>query len=410
MFKKKQPKTIEARAFRDGTQGVSQADALRETEARFEMLREDESRRATDEIKALEADTNTLTQRKADAEERWLRMNALTNGREPEFAKPLLAVAVAFGLIFADGQLLAPVMDGLNITEPLAQLLVASVLVAAFSALLKISVHNYRQPQRKLWLVIAPAAFSLLALAVFGWWRGAEVVFAGQQSGDGSNTFAADNPILTRLFVTLATIALPVGAAILLEYGLEKLRRFNEWKKARGDFFKFSKALGQTQKKHEAAIAKRDHEREKLAQTREEWLSAARQAHTEGARVGAHKGPWRDVILKILWVGALIFAGVMIASYVVLDKPLANFIETDAARFALYLLVAFGLIGLYATSVMRRWNRPTAEELYEARPTHWRNAAHPDATNLNAPAEGRALNAGSVGDVLNEETVVEARG
>jgi len=149
--------------------------------------------------------------------------------------------------------------------------------VMAFSVLLKISVHIYRQPQRKLWQVIAPSAFSLIALSIFGWWRGTEVVFASIQTGDGSNTFAADNPTLTKIFITLATVALPVAAALGLEFGLEKLRHANEWRKARRDHLKFSKALDRSQKKLEAANAKRDHEREKLSQTRDEWLSAARQ-------------------------------------------------------------------------------------------------------------------------------------
>jgi len=376
-------KSIEANAYRQGTQEIAQEDALREVEAQFETLREEESRKATDPIKNLEAETTNLTKRKGDADERWLRMKGLTDGREPEFAKPFLAVVVAFALIGSDGLLLAPVMDGLNITEPLAQLAVATVLVTAFSLLLKISIHLYRQPQRKLGLVIAPAILALIALAIFGWWRGAEVVFASLQTSDGGNTFAAENPTLTRLFVTLATVALPVGAALGLEYGLEKLRHAHEWRKARREHLRFSKALDRSQKKLEAANEKRDHEREKLAQTRDEWLAAARQAHAEGRRVGAHKEPLSAVLSRVIPIGMLIVAVVLVFCYMLADKYLVEYIPTDSARLFLYVLAALGLAGWYAQRAFRRWNRPTADELYKRRPTHFRNTSHPDAVRLN---------------------------
>jgi ABC-type nickel/cobalt efflux system permease component RcnA len=377
MANKSETKFIEAIAYRYGTQNIGQQNALREVEARFETLREEESRRTTDRIKQLEAKTDTLVKRKTDADERWLQMKTSTDGREPEFAKPLLAVVIAFALIGADGQLLAPVMDGLNITDALAQLVVAIVLVTAFSVILKISVHIYRQPQRKLWLVLAPAVFS----AIFGWWRGTEVVFASLQT-DNSNTFASDNPTLTKLFVTLATIALPVGAALALEYGLEKLRHTNEWRKARRDHLKFSKALDRSQKFLEAAIEKRDHQREKLAQTRDEWLAAARQAHAEGERVGAYKESFSSLLLKIIPIGMLILAALLILSYVFVDRSLSEYILNDAARFGLYLLGALGQAGWYAQRAFRRWNRPSPEELYASRPTHFRNTSRPDSSKL----------------------------
>jgi hypothetical protein len=248
--------------------------------------------------------------------------------------------------------------------------------------MLKIAVHLYRQRDRKPWLIVPPAAFSLIALAFFGWWRGTEVVFAGQQTSNGASTFAADNPTLTKLFLTLATIALPVAAALALEYGLEKLRQGNEWRKARRDHLKFSEALDRSQKKLEAANEKRDHEREKLAQTRDEWISAARQAHAEGQRVGAFKEPLSALIMKALPIGMLILAGVIIVCYLVADRMLADYVSSDAGRLCLYLLLALGSAGSYAQFALYRWNRPTADDLYRRRPTHFRNTSHPDSTRL----------------------------
>jgi cation transport ATPase len=382
---KNKTKLIEAEAYHRGAHGVSQEDALHEVEAHFEALREESSRAVTDRIKNLEATTKTLTERLLDADERWQRMSASTSGRQPEFQKPLLAIGVAFLLIIADGLLLAPVMDGLNIADPTSQIVVAIVLVTAFSALFKIAVHNYRQPQRKRWLVITPATFGLLALAVFGWWRATEVVFASLRSGDDLNTFAADNPVLTKIFLASATVALPVAAALALDYGFEKLRHGVEWAKARRDHLRFSKALDHSEKKLEAAIEKRDHEREKLAHVREEWLNAARQAHAEGDRLGAHQEPFSSVLLRVIPIGMLIVVAVFVVSYWLIDKPLADYIISSLARLLLYALTALGLTGWYAGRAVHQWNRPTALQLYEARPTHWAGSG-PAQQNRRIPA------------------------
>src|SRR3954447_6136234 len=95
-------KTIAAAAYHRGVHGVSQEDALHEVEAHFEAMREESSRAVTDRIKMYEAKTSTATQRFNDANERWERMSKLTNGREPEFQKPMLAIGVSFLLIVAD--------------------------------------------------------------------------------------------------------------------------------------------------------------------------------------------------------------------------------------------------------------------------------------------------------------------
>jgi hypothetical protein len=410
---------VRARAFAAGTQPeVGQGDALKELEADFERKRVAARQRATDGIKTLEAKEAVSGDRKTEAGERWARMSELTGGRDPEFAKPSIATVTAFALILAEGKLLAPTMDGLNVTEPGAQWAVATVLVLALSGLLKWSVHSFRQTPRRLWMVVAPAAFSLTALAVFGWWRGEEVVFAGLQEAE-VNTFAAQNAALTKLLLMLVTIALPALAAVALEFGLEKLRFWWEHRKARGDFFRFNKEHEGDLKRLEAAREGRDHELEKLAQDREAWLAAARDSFELGRKVGAHKRPAWEVALHIAVAAVLIFVGVTVVAFLFIDSPLSAFIESGPIRFALFLLTALGLTGLAAARIIRRWHRPTPEELWAGRPTHWRNADSPDAVRLH---DGAGSTTGVPGaarpapglpsrnnDAWDEETVVTAR-
>jgi|GEM_PF-3385169 len=431
MFGIKKTEDIRAKAFFMGTQDVNQADALKEIEADFETKREDVNLRATDEIKHLEAETEIANARKTDAESRWKMLDSLAGGRTPEFTKPALAVVVAFVLIAAEGLLLSAVIDGLNIVIFWVQWVVATVMVTALSGLLKWSVHSFRQMPRKLWQVILPATFSLVALGVFGWWRGEEVVFAGQQIENG-NTFAAENAFLTKVLLTLVTIALPTLAAVALEFGLEKLRFWKEHSTAKSDFFRFGKLPETNRKRLESANEKRDIELERVKKERESWLFAARDAFETGRETGAHKRHnFRDASLtckefetgretgahkRPLWtvlfstavVGVLIFVSVMVFAFVFVDQPLSLFIENDAFRFGLFLLTVAGLTGLFAIHAFRKRDRPTAKELFRERVTHFRNTEHPNDLKTNEGAQ-KPLPASADEDVWNEETIVTTR-
>jgi len=407
MFGIKKTEDIRAKAFFMGTQDVNQADALKEIEADFETKREDVNLRATDEIKHLEAETEIANARKTDAESRWKMLDSLADGRTPEFTKPALAVVVAFVLIAAEGLLLSAVMDGLNIVIFWVQWVVATVMVTALSGLLKWSVHSFRQMPRKLWQVILPATFSLVALGVFGWWRGEEVVFAGQQIENG-NTFAAENAFLTKVLLTLVTIELPTLAAVALEFGLEKLRFWKEHSTAKSDFFRFSKLLETNRKRLESANEKRDIELERVKKERESWLFAARDAFETGRKTGAHKRPLWTVLFSTAVVGVLIFVSVMVFAFVFVDQPLSLFIENDAFRFGLFLLTVGGLTGLFAIHAFRKRDRPTAKELFRERVTHFRNTEHPNDLKTNEGAQ-KPLPASADEDVWNEETIVTTR-
>jgi hypothetical protein len=412
MFKNSKTEDVRAKAFFEGAQpNVNQADALKEIEAAFDKKHEEVNLRATDEIKTLEAKTEIANQRKTESEEHWKKIDALTESRAAEFAKPSVSVLIAVALVIADGRVISSVMDVLNITELWEQWLVATIFVVALSGLIEIAIHNFHKAQRKLWLVIAPAALGLTGLIILGWWRGEAEVFAGLQRSDGVMTFAAANPILTKTVLAFVTVALPIVAAFFFHNGVNKLRLWLERKRARNDFLNFSKELEKNKKLLEAANEKRDHELERVKREREEWLAAARDAFNQGSKIGAHKKPMWQVLFFIAVVGILTFVVVMVFGFVLVDQPLAQFIASDVFRFALFLLLVIGLTGLFAIHAVRKWNRPTAEELLRERVTHWRNAEHPDALRVNGNTNTHKRLPTSVEeeDLWNEETIVTAR-
>lgn len=405
--KKNKTEGIEAKAFALGAKGSPIADFENEIEAEFGKLREQKIADSAETIKTLEAQTVVAQKRKDDAEERWTLLNTLHEGRTISFVKPALSVATATILVFAEGGLLAPTMDGLNIANQWIQLIVAIAMVGALSGLLEISVHNFHKTPRRLWLVIAPAAFSIFTLAIFGWWRGEEVIFAGLQGGE--STFASENPWLTRILLTLVTIALPITAAFLMDFGLKWLRFFWERFKARSDFQRFTKEVDENQKKLEAAHEKRAAELEKIEQDRESWLSAARDNWEQGKVIGAWKRPfWEAVVLPTTIVGILIFVIVMIVGMVLIDPMLAEFIGSDLSRVALLVLFSIGLTGLFAMHFIRKWNRPTDEELFKQRATHWQNAENPNSLRL-LEAEKRPAIVGANHNEWETETIVATR-
>lgn len=403
---KNKTENINAKAFVKGSQGEMLDDFENEIRAKFGKEREQKIADSVETVKTLEAQTEVAQKRKDDAEERWTMLNTLHEGRTLSVVKPALSVAIATVLVFAEGGLLAPTMDGLNIANQWIQLIVAIAMVGALSGLLEISVHNFHKTPRRLWLVIAPAAFSIITLAIFGWWRGEEVIFAGTQ--DGESTFASENPWLTRILLTLVTIVLPITAAFLMDFGLKGLRFFWERFKARSNFQKFTKEVDENQKKLEAAHEKRAAELEKIEQDREMWLSSARDSWEQGRTIGAWKLPfWQAVVMPTIIAGILIFVIVMIAGMVLIDPVLAGFIENDIFRIALFVLLSLGLTVLFAMHFIRKWNRPTNEELFNQRATHWQNAENPNSLRL-LETQNRPVLIGSNED-WKTETNVAAR-
>jgi hypothetical protein len=408
MFKKNRTEDIRTKAFFAGTQGIDPSDTLKEIEANFEQKREDLVIQSIDEIKELEAKTEIVNQRKTEAEKRWTVINTLTADRATEFWKPTLAIVIALVMVLGEGRLLAPVTDGLNVTDPQAQWVVASVIILAFSLFMKWAVHSFKKtPQNLIWTIV-PSSFGLIAMAMLGWWRGEEVIFASQHLANG-NTFASETALLTKVLMMMITVALPTIAAVAFEFGLERGRLWLEWHRARRDVFNFSRELEEKRKRLEARKEKRDRELEKITQEREAWLAAARDAHIHGLKVGAHKRPLWELLIFIISIGILIFAVVMVFSFIFVNQFLAEFIKSSEFRFLLFLSASLGITGLFAMRALRRWNRPTEEELFNDRVTHWSNADHPDSLIVNHNSHGQFPTSITEDEMWEEKTILTTR-
>lgn len=383
-------KVIEVEGFRDGTQGVSPVAALEEINAQFKQRQEQENYDSAERIKTLEARVSHLGQSKADAERHWSDLEYSTGGMPPHIALPLCAVVCSALAVAGEAGLLAPVMDGLGIAEPSLQYLMAAVLVITCSGLIEITKRQFRQPdtaasgQReerrndggratKKCFFIALTLLTLAFVSFLGWWRAEEMIFAASEQGGAWREFLSQNPMLTRVLVTLLTTGLPVFVALAFEWGLEGLRLSWEWRKTRRAFYRYSKRLDTIRKALEAETEKKESRLRLLGEMREEWRQVYVQNHELGRKVGAHQLPLWRAVLKIVTVTLLLLTACLL-----LDPWLEDYIASVLSRGVIYACAVLGLGGMYAAGAIKAWDRPTPRQLYENRATLWHHSKGTD--------------------------------
>jgi hypothetical protein len=411
MNSKNQIRYVEAEAFRDGTQAIDNTSALDEIRARFAQAQERVKLAAADIIKSLEARVDSLTRLIADTEPRWAALDALTDGLPPGFALPLCAVLVSILMVVGEAALLAPVMDGLNVADPDLQIIVAAVIVMAASALFEIAKKQIQAfldgPQsmpansgnggsvssptvsedllaqvkplltRGLLTRSKPGAlktalavfFTALAFALitsFGWWRAEEMISASQSTGGALESFISANPTLTRVVITLLSLALPIAVALAFEWGLDYLRLAREWRKARRIMIEAPQRLAETRKNLEAENEKLIARVAEIEKQKDEWTSAYLQSYALGRRIGAWRLPLWQIVVKIIAVMLLIFVALLL-----LDPAPDS--SSSVARGLLCTFATLGAGGLYAFYAIKRWDRPSTLQLYKQMKTVWRN-------------------------------------
>ena len=298
---RKDARLIEAEGFRDGTQNVNSAITVKEIDAQFARRQEQENEAATDRIKSLEAQAETLQRRKEDAERHWADLEFRTEGMPPQFVLPACAVAFAGAAVVGEAVFLAPVMDGFGIADPTLQMIFAAVIVITTSGLFEITKKVYgnhateaedgedhdeheSKPKsrhlrfRRLGSLTFFGFLTALALAlvfILGWWRAEEMIYAASVQTGAWKDFLTNNPTLTRVVVVLLTTALPVFVALAFEWGLNGLHLAWEWRKSRAIYKRVAKQLDHTQKALEKEIETRDARKRALAQMSEEWKQAS---------------------------------------------------------------------------------------------------------------------------------------
>jgi hypothetical protein len=397
---RKNVRLIETEGFRDGTQKVDPEITVKEIEAQFACLREQEDEAATTRIKSLEALVNTLQRRKADAERHWTDLESRTEGMPPQFVLPVCGVLFAIAAVVGEAVFLGPVMDGFGIADQILQLIFAGVIVITTSGLFEITkklylkhaeeveatrVNDESESKPRSRHVASLVFFGLLSALAFalvfilGWWRAEEMIYAAAVQTGAWKEFLSNNPTLTRVVVVLLTTALPVFVAMAFEWGLNGAHFAWEWRKSRALYKRVNRQLDHAQKAVEREIEANDARKRALAQKCEEWKQAYLGNHELGQKTGAWKLPLWWVVLKICAVPLLVLVFCMLV-----DPIVARYILADGMRWLLYGCLTLGLGVLYAGHAIRAWERPTPKELYDHKATIFRTGRETEPKSVAA--------------------------
>jgi hypothetical protein len=367
-------KKVEAEGFLLGTQGVGTTAAEGEFAAIFGRRAEAVQEKFAPRLQRRAAQVAIWLKRKDEAAQRWAQMQTLAGDYLPPVFVPSLAVIVAFLLLGGEIVLIAPVLDGLAVSDPFEQKFVAGVIVLAAATLLEVAAYLYRKPGASFGWRMFSMSLAGATLIFLGWWRAAELIHAAAQGHGALRTFLTQTEGLTSLVVTLLTIILPIGATLSMDWGTTQLRLAWAWRNAR-------RAYKRTYARHERLTKRLAAQNEVLArqraaleQQRAEWQHAFQQAYELGQKIGAHRLPFWQVAQKITAVSLLLVAGAL-GGFLLIDAWLAQFVVEGVWRGALYVFSAVGLSGLYAAREVKAWLRPTAAQLYANRPTLWRTDA-----------------------------------
>ncbi|MDA2925822.1 hypothetical protein MYX78_01085 [Acidobacteria bacterium AH-259-G07] len=384
----KENRLLEVEGFYHGTQKVSPDPTEAQIDMHFRQLQEKVRLGSVKSLKYCQAKVETLKRRKDDIEHQWRELKTESKGIPPQIVMPFLSVVVAALAVSGEVVLLAPVMDGFGIAARTWQLFTALVLVLVSSGLIELSIrqihhgpievendHQTRSnttPQEgldrykltTLLTTVLLAVFTLTLIFVLGWWRAEEMIFAASQQQGAWGSFLGQNQRLTRVCVILLTTGLPIFAAVALDWGISCLGYAREWRKTRQTFEKLSQQLDEARMDLEVESETRDCHIATLEAKKKEWINAYLANYEMGRIVGAKRKPLWQVVVKIAPVTLLLLAACLL-----LDPILVTYLKVG--RLVVYFLTTFGLAGLYAYRVIKKWDRPTPSQLYKQRALNW---------------------------------------
>jgi hypothetical protein len=199
---------------------------------------------------------------------------------------------------------------------------------------------------------------------------------AGADSALGN--FLGENPGLTKICVTLLTLALPIAAAWAMEWGFGRLYLAWHWRRARRNHERQAAQLDRARKQSEAAKEKLRCRLQAIQDQCAEWSQAQEQFHRLGKRIRARRLPLWLLIFKIAATAAALFA------LCALCEPLVGWLVADFGLRVVVLLTAWlGVSGLAGARLWQGWDRPSPRQLFRERAVIWRSEAlEPDASAL----------------------------
>lgn len=344
---------VECDGFYDGAHGTPVKTGLDEIEGKFEEKKANLQKDAVINQKHLEAEIKYLDE-VGPAIERKIKAVEEKNGEQMlTVVLPVCVIFLAVLAIVSEGLLLAPAMDILNITDPLAQLFTAFGLAGVAGLTFHFIWESFTSEAfPRIWKLTVRAVAVMLAfgLMVWGVLRGYQVAFAASLNQNPLGDFLSGHPILSSIFFMFITLATPVIAATATHYGAHRIQAWWEWKTAKVKFDALSKRRAVAVKELEAQEKSLQLGLKALDEERKQWESVYGLHHERGARHGAKQEPYWLVIAKATF--AALFALLAAGWFIFFISPF----------FVLFPIVVWWAAFLY---YRRQWRTPSRIEFFD---------------------------------------------
>jgi hypothetical protein len=294
-------RSIEHKAFYDGAHGNDPKPEMDRINAQYDekiaKLNQESAERAKKHETVIDYTRNLLPQAEQDVENVERRLK----GEKPQWLMPVIVAVAALFMAVAEVILLAPAMDALSVSNPVAQFITAAGIVLLSSVVYHLtwdalSSESTTPGKKRAFLVLA-AVFTL-SLILWGIMRGYQVSFAAKLAKSHLNEFLSAHPFLASAFFIFLTTMVPIGIATAAHFAFNHLRNWHESKTAHGKLDRLNKARIGAQKQLEAERDRREHGVRQLVYEGTQCRAAYRNFHELGGRQKALQEPVGLIYLK----------------------------------------------------------------------------------------------------------------
>jgi hypothetical protein len=178
-------------------------------------------------VSELRAALANAERRSAAARKHFSILGAEAQGEAPSLVWPMLGLLLSAALTIGDAFLLAPLLQGIGIVDPVDQRLVALLMGAGLTAFAHLGFRLWRSGRKaQAVMVLAIAAGAVGSIC---WWRCDQIVFAASLGNDAWHAFLVGHPVSTRLFVVGLSVILPFAAGFVSSHVLPELQFSARW-------------------------------------------------------------------------------------------------------------------------------------------------------------------------------------
>lgn len=353
---------LEAQAFFDGAHELDPKQGVSQIDARFNQEAAKLQGESVTQQKKLEAEIKHLEEIQPESHAEYEALKTRFGHEPPQMVVPtLIAVAGAAALI-GEAIMLAPSLDALSITNPVAQLLAAFSLAAFTAAIFHLALETLTTSRwsrllQIIWRVLG--IWGVVSMICWGVMRGFQVAFAADIAENPLGQFLHGHPILAAIFYVFVTLGAPLAAAGAITYSATHIRDAVHFRRAKQRALYISRQLPRLTK---ALEAEREGLKQNLKQIEEknrEWKQAYLLFHERGNKRSALQSPFWTVVLKAA-IGALL--SLILVGFLALHYP------------PLFLLPLAVFIAAFVY-FRHQWNHPTPAQFFAHEHVNFGNTA-----------------------------------